>query len=136
MGKPTESISIINEGLTIEGTVECRGRMIVNGTIQGKVIGDDIVIGRTGTITSPEAAAENVTVGGAFEGDLHAKRELIILATGTCGGKVRCRNLVVEPGGVLNAEITRITDSAPGGPAADIPPKKRPEIKETPTTQT
>jgi len=35
-----------------------------------------------------------------------ASKELIILSTGTCAGKVECKDLIVENGGVLNAEVS------------------------------
>ena len=33
-------------------------------------------------------------------------KELIILSTGKCSGKIICKNLVVEAGGFLSARVT------------------------------
>jgi cytoskeletal protein CcmA (bactofilin family) len=46
-----------------------------------------------------------MTIGGTFEGEVEASNELIILPTGKCTGKVVCRDFVVEPGGILNAQV-------------------------------
>ena len=42
----------------------------------------------------------------------NTSEELIILSTGNCAGKVVCKNLVVEAGGILNAEVTCISDQS------------------------
>ena len=47
----------------------------------------------------------NLTIGGTFQGEVNASDELVILSTGNCSGKVVCRNLVVEGGGKLNAQV-------------------------------
>mmetsp|Transcript_27598 Transcript_27598/g.12846 ORF Transcript_27598/g.12846 Transcript_27598/m.12846 type:complete len:84 (+) Transcript_27598:350-601(+) len=46
-----------------------------------------------------------MTIGGSFQGEVIASKELIILSTGVCVGKVECKDFVVENGGVLNAEV-------------------------------
>lgn len=43
----------------------------------------------------------SLTIGGSFKGELIASNELIILATGSCAGKVVCQDLIVENGGCL-----------------------------------
>ena len=50
-----------------------------------------------------------MTIGGTFEGEIRASKELIILSTGNCSGKVVCKDFVVEAGGVLNAQVNCIT---------------------------
>jgi len=41
---------------------------------------------------------------------------LIILATGTCSGKVECKDLIVENGGILNAEVSCKTSNKLSAP--------------------
>ena len=53
-----------------------------------------------------EAKARMMTIGGNFEGQIEVEKELIILATGKCSGEVKCQDLVVEAGGILNASVT------------------------------
>ena len=105
MAKKKDDLSIINEGLTIDGTVSSDGKMIVKGIIKGTLLGDTVIIGEEGAVYA-ETQASHVTIGGKFQGNIKVSNELIILSTGNCGGVVECGEFVVEPGGVLNASVT------------------------------
>jgi cytoskeletal protein CcmA (bactofilin family) len=70
-----------------------------------------------------------LTIGGRFEGNVHAADELVVLATGCCKGRVQCLNLVVHEGGRLDAEVSQINRqdayrkkklSAPAKPVIDL----------------
>ncbi len=105
MKRKSENISIIDSGLTIDGTISCKGKLIIKGTVKGNLEGETVVIADEGSLYA-EAAVESVTIGGLFEGSIQASKELIVLSSGKCAGKVVCKDLVVEAGGVLNAEVT------------------------------
>jgi len=124
MGDNARIISIVDEGLSIDGTISSRGKLVIKGTVKGTINGDTVVIAREGAVHA-NTRVSRITVGGVFEGSLRASEELIILKTGNCAGMVECRDLVVEAGGVLNADITCL--SAKDGPA----PKKRAAPKKT-----
>jgi cytoskeletal protein CcmA (bactofilin family) len=47
-----------------------------------------------------------MTIGGTFEGEVRALKKLILLSTGKCTGKIVCKELVIETGGILNAHVT------------------------------
>ena len=100
-----KKFSIIDEGFTVDGTVTGKGRLVIKGKVKGAVTGDSVVIAEEGVVTADTKARE-LTIGGSFEGQAEAAKALIILSTGKCSGNVRCRDLVVEAGGVLNAEVT------------------------------
>lgn len=108
MAKPKETISILDAGLTTDGTLSFRGRLIIRGVFKGRLSGETIVIGEGGEVYA-DVKAGSVTIGGHFEGKVRAMHELTILPTGACQGKVICRDLIVEPGGILNAEVTRLS---------------------------
>jgi cytoskeletal protein CcmA (bactofilin family) len=100
-----KKFSIIDEGFTVEGTVTGRGRLVIKGTVKGAVSGDSVVIAEEGVVHA-DAKAKELTIGGSFEGQVEADKALIVLSTGNCSGHVTCRDLVVEAGGVLNADVT------------------------------
>jgi cytoskeletal protein CcmA (bactofilin family) len=100
-----KKFSIIDEGFTVEGTVTGKGRLVIKGMVKGAVSGDSVVIAEEGVVHA-DAKANELTIGGSFEGQVEAGKALIILSTGKCSGQVTCRDLVVEAGGVLNAEVT------------------------------
>lgn len=100
-----KKFSIIDEGFIIEGAVAGKGRLIVKGMVKGAISGDDIVISEGGAVYA-EARAKVMTIGGLFEGQVDVEQALVILSTGKCSGQVKCKDLVVESGGILNAAVS------------------------------
>lgn len=100
-----KKFSIIDEGFTVDGTVTGKGRLVIKGTVKGAVTGDNVVIAEEGSVFA-EAKANVMTIGGTFEGQVEVVKELIVLTTGKCSGQVKCKDLVVEAGGKLNASVT------------------------------
>jgi len=100
----SKNFSIVDKGLVVDGTVSCKGKLIIKGTVKGKLEGETVIIAEEGAAYA-ETAVRSMTIGGKFEGHIQASNELIILSSGVCNGKVVCKNLVVEAGGILNAEV-------------------------------
>ncbi len=103
-GKNRTNLSIIDKDLRIDGSLVSRGKLIIKGKLTGTIEGEDVVIAKEGVVES-DAKVSSLTIGGSFKGDIIASKELIILSTGRCEGKVECKDLIVENGGVLNAEV-------------------------------
>ncbi len=111
MAKKT-SLSIIDDGITVEGSIEFTGELLSRGRLSGKVIGDTVTIAEEGAVKA-DMKIKRMTVGGLFDGEVQAADELIILPSGQCRGKVICKNLVVQEGGMLNADVSHL--GSPGG---------------------
>ncbi len=103
--KKSQNISIIDSDLKVDGTISSKGKLIIKGTLRGAIDGENVVIAKEGAVYS-EARVTNMTIGGRFEGELEVSEELIILSSGNCAGKVVCKDLIVESGGLLNAEVS------------------------------
>ena len=99
-----KNISIVDRGLTIDGSVSCSGQLIVKGVVQGTLKGDDVVIAEDGAVHA-DATVAVMTIGGHFDGTLRVMQKLLVLSTGNCQGKIVCKDLMVEPGGILNGEV-------------------------------
>ena len=97
--------SIIDRGLEVDGALVDKGNLVVKGTVKGTLTGKSLVISEEGTILA-DVKVETMTIGGRFEGRVETSGQLLILATGRCSGEVVCGDLVVQPGGQLNAGIT------------------------------
>lgn len=113
MKKISEDFSIIDKELTIDGTVSTTGRLIVKGILKGTVIGKNVVIAEKGSVYA-NAKVASMTIGGTFEGEIRALKKLILLSTGKCTGKVVCKDLVIETGGILNAQVTCLSGKDTG----------------------
>ena len=112
MGKKnSKNLSIIDKELKIEGSISSSGQLIIKGQVTGTIEGDVVIIAEDGQVNSSATKVSSITIGGNFQGEVTASKELVILATGTCAGKVECKDLIVENGGVLNAEVSCKTSS-------------------------
>ena len=104
MKKKSKYLSILDSEFSVEGTIAAKGQLVIKGTVTGKLVAQDVIIAEEGVVYA-EAEVQRMTIGGKFEGYVKAMGELVILSTGHCSGKIVCRDFVVEPGGVLNAEV-------------------------------
>lgn len=104
MKEEAKEFSIIDEGFTVDGTFTGKGRLVVKGTVKGTLSGENIVIAKEGAVYA-EVRAVVMTIGGLFEGQINVEKELTLLSTGKCSGKIECRDIVVEAGGILNATV-------------------------------
>ena len=131
MGKTPEKFSILDEGVTLEGTLTCKGKIIIKGIVKGELEGETVIIGEEGAIYA-DMKVGSLTVGGVFEGKVRALKELVVLSTGNCEGKVICKDLVVEPGGVLNAEVSNlgIHEEIPGKGLIELPMNVKAEAED------
>ncbi len=77
---------------TLEGELECKGKVIVGET--GKVIGD--------------VSATNAEVVGRITGNVMVTDMLVLKSTSILEGDVQVRRLAIEPGAVLNGKCTMV----------------------------
>lgn len=108
MKNKSKDFSIIDKELTVDGTISSKGKLVIKGIVKGTLIGETVIIAEEGKVFA-DTKASSMTIGGTFEGEIRASKELVILATGNCSGKVVCKDFVVEAGGVLNAQVNCIT---------------------------
>jgi cytoskeletal protein CcmA (bactofilin family) len=108
MKNKSKDFSIIDKELTVDGTISSKGKLVVKGVVKGTLIGETVIIAEEGKVLA-DTKASSMTIGGTFEGEIRASKELIILSTGNCSGKVVCKDFVVEAGGILNAKVNCIT---------------------------
>ena len=108
MSRKKAFLSIIDDGFSVEGTIEFSGELLIRGKVGGKVKGDTVTIAEEGAADA-DMRVHRLTIGGRFQGDAHADEELVVLATGQCDGRVQCRNLIVHEGGQLNADVSQIS---------------------------
>ena len=108
MNNKSKDFSIIDKELTVDGTVSTKGRLVIKGVVKGTLIGETVIIAEEGAVFG-DTKVSSMTIGGNFEGEIRASKELIILSTGNCSGKIVCKDFVVEAGGILNAHVTCIT---------------------------
>ncbi len=118
MSKKTEQFSLLDQGSVFEGTLSFAGKAVIKGTVKGILKGEFITIGEEG-IVEAEISADTVIIGGRFAGKADVRGQLRILSKGNCEGEIRCGDLVIEPGGIMNARVTNFSQ-AEDAPSARI----------------
>ena len=110
MKESSSNLSIIDKDLVLDGSISCKGNLVIRGRVQGNLVGEKVVIAEEGSVLA-HVDVSSLTIGGVFEGEIRASKELIILSTGSCTGSVHCSSLTVESGGMLNADVTFFPDT-------------------------
>ena len=120
MKEKSKNLSIIDKDLILDGSISSKGNLVIRGKVQGSLVGEKVVIAEEGSLLA-DVEVSSLTIGGVFEGEVRASKELIILSTGSCTGTVHCKSLIVESGGLLNAGVTFATDLMKTGTDAKKP---------------
>ncbi len=85
---------------------------MIKGTLNGTLTADDVVIAEGGSV-SAAVSAKNIGISGTYDGHAKISGTLTIYPTGRVKGKIRCGSMVVEPGGILDAEVSSSNPEEP-----------------------
>ena len=98
MNGDTEDITIISNGVKVEGKVSSNGSIRLDGTIQGDIICQgNVTIGDSGEVYG-KVNGQSITIGGKVEGIINAKEKLMLESKANLKGDVFTKILVVEAG--------------------------------------
>lgn len=104
-------ISIIGQDLTIIGQglrIISKGKIRVEGEVQGDVLGTEVIIGDVGKVTGV-VSAETITVFGSIMGTIRGVR--VMLESGAkVEGDVHHQTLSVDEGAQLEGRVRRAMD--------------------------
>ena len=103
----SEDITIISETSSLKGELKMPGDVIIMGSFTGSIISRTLEIFKDGKAFG-SIEAENVTIAGYFEGELACSGLLTIAKTGAVKGRVAYGTLLVELGGLLDAEVFQL----------------------------
>jgi cytoskeletal protein CcmA (bactofilin family) len=96
-GDPDE-ITVISNGVNVEGTLSSNGSIRLDGTIRGDVNCDgDVTIGEHGEVYG-KVNGLSITIGGKVEGTVNAKEKLMLESKADLKGDAFTKILVVEAG--------------------------------------
>jgi cytoskeletal protein CcmA (bactofilin family) len=94
-------LNIINAGTYLEGTIETKGSVQINGKLKGQIkAGDEVRVGRSGEIIG-EIHAKNARVAGKVEGNLHIEDKLTLEETSSLNGNLTAGKLIIDEGAVF-----------------------------------
>jgi len=106
-----ENITIISEGVKIEGKLNFPGLVKINGEVIGDIkVGGTLTIGRNSKVES-NVYTKDTVISGYFKGEMHVSGQIEITSTGRFIGNLIQDNalLVIEKGGLFKGKsITEV----------------------------
>jgi cytoskeletal protein CcmA (bactofilin family) len=97
-GNNSEEITIISNGVKLEGKITTSGSIRVDGVIQGDINSQsNVTVGEHGEVNG-QINAQVITIGGKVVGSVNAKDKLVLEAKGNLKGDIISKILVVEAG--------------------------------------
>jgi cytoskeletal protein CcmA (bactofilin family) len=100
-----KGIGFLGEDLFVEGSIHAKKKMVVSGTVNGSISGDqEIVVAVTGNVNG-KLEGNTVLVAGNVAGDLLAHKRLEVLASAIIKGEVQAPSgqLLIQEGAQLEA---------------------------------
>ena len=97
--------SLISNDLTVAGDLDGKGEVQIDGTVNGNIICNTLLVGESATING-EVIAESVRVHGAVNGQIKAPT-VSLASTARVVGNILHENLSIEPGAFLEGHCKR-----------------------------
>jgi cytoskeletal protein CcmA (bactofilin family) len=127
--KGSKTLTVIAEGVTIDGKINSPGATRIDGTVKGDIISDkEVVIGKEGKVNA-KVQTRNAVIAGSFNGEMTATGEVEISATGKFVGNLIQKEalLTIAKGGLFKGESIISSGSSSTGTVGS--PKKDGEEK-------
>lgn len=107
--------------------------LVVEGRVEASMNSRDIRIAEGG-VFSGKAEIDVAEVRGTFEGELTARKRLVVYATGKVSGTIRYGAMMVEEGGTISGDVATLAagPSLTRVPAAAQPPAAEAAEEKTP----
>ena len=120
---PSEARLVVGPDVKLKGAeiLDC-DTLVVEGRVEATMDSRVISIAEHGSYTG-KVSIDVAEIHGSFDGELTARSQLTIHATGRFSGKIRYGKLVIDEGGELCGDIDTLREPTPGQKARhDAPP--------------
>ncbi len=107
----------IGEGVKVVGQLVVPGLAVINGTLQGELQADELLVGPKGSL-SGQVRVRTADIHGSTHETLEASEFLCVRGTGRVNGQARYGEIEIEKGGVIRGAISPVGDKQPGAPLA------------------
>lgn len=104
-GKTDKIETFIGNNSTLKGEVNTSGTLRIDGTIEGNVTADWVVLGDRGNIKG-DVSSNGVIVGGKIEGNVKAKDIIEIKNKGRVVGDILTPKLTIVEGGLIEGRAS------------------------------
>jgi cytoskeletal protein CcmA (bactofilin family) len=116
---------VIGEGVTVSGKFVVPGRAVINGSLDGELQADEILVGAQGKLVG-NIKVRKADIFGEVHDSLLATEHLIIRSTGRVNGNASYGEIEIERGGLVQGAI--VPTKAVATPAAPLKPLELPIV--------
>lgn len=103
--QPHPGGTLFGAQVTVEGTITGSERVLVEGTVKGKInLASDLHIGKQARIEA-SVHAKNVVVEGKVTGDISADDRVELVSTATVDGNIKAPKIVVAEGARFRGSV-------------------------------
>jgi len=114
-GKGSQKLeTIVGNDTRIAGQVSVKGTIRIDGTVEGDVQADWVVVGETGKILG-NTRTRGMVVGGSVEGNIDATETVELREKVTMAGEIHAPKLGVSEGAVFDGRARMKDDAEPAG---------------------
>ena len=95
---------VIGEGVTVSGKFVVPGRAVINGSLEGELQADELLVGAQGKLVG-NVRVRKADVFGEMHDTLLASEHLIIRSTGRVNGNASYGEIEIERGGLVQGAV-------------------------------
>jgi len=111
-GPPAPSRLIVGPNIKLRGVeIDDCDTLVVEGRVEATMVSREIQIAETGAF-SGKVDVDVAEIRGAFQGEMTARRKLVIHASGRVNGKIRYGKVQVQEGGEMSGDVGAISADA------------------------
>ncbi|MGD8861476.1 MAG: polymer-forming cytoskeletal protein [Myxococcales bacterium] len=108
--------ALLGKGTEFQGKLFFRGRVRIDGRLQGHVKSDDVLIlGPTADVEADVEVGTLIVRGGTLRGEVLARRLVEIYAPSRVHGNIRTAQLFLDKGATFDGQCTMLEDEGAEG---------------------
>jgi len=96
--------SLIGSNSGFRGNVDVKGTLRVDGTLEGNITADHVIVGKDAYIKG-NITADVITIGGKVEGNIHASGLAEITSAAFALGDIIAKRVSIAEGSIFNGRI-------------------------------
>jgi cytoskeletal protein CcmA (bactofilin family) len=103
---PNANRLYLGEGATIKGAVVVADTVVVEGTLEGDIAVDNLIVSETGVVSGRISVGKSAEIFGRVFEKLDVKGLLILRASGRVDGSISFGALTIERGACITGEVS------------------------------
>ena len=108
-----DEIAYLGSDTVYEGKLQFKGTVRIEGRYTGEIVSDGTLnVGKDAQVQGTLDVGE-LLLSGRFNGEVTAKRRVVVYNTGVLEGQVTTPNLLTEEGGIIEGQICMKTPAKP-----------------------